>query len=590
MIRKLLARAVARSFHHAMDLSSGFPTRCSLTINGVDMRYAAALMGLLVVGNCMGAQPSLLPDRVDKVNKMRIAAGDYPALVIAVVDGNRSAVYSYGKLDNGKAPDSDTVFEIGSITKTFTATLLAQSVLDGKLKLDAPVASLLPGFTIPSRNGKTITLEDLAMQHSGLPGMPTNFRPRNPNDPYAEYGGAQLKAFLAGYTLPRDPGSEYEYSNLGVGLLGFALAQHAGMTYDALLHAQIFDPLGMHNTDIGLPDAMRAHLAKGHDESGKQVANWNIDALAGAGGIRSSTADMLLYLKANMGLSDSSLYPAMQLAQKPRADTSAPELRIGLVWMTQHDATRDVIWHNGGTGGYRSFLGFTADRKHGVVVLTNIATDPDDLGFAVLESGAELPAAHKAIPISDAALDEFVGSYQVEPDFILKVTRSGHQLYMQASAQDAFRLFASANDEFFATLGDVSFSFRRDGSHKVTSLVLHQFSEHAHTSRGDHVAPRVAATANANTAISLDAATLANYVGQYPLAPGVAFTISVDNGQLYAQLTGQSPLPMFASAKDKFFLKVVDAQVDFERDTKGNVIALVLHQNGANQRAVRTPK
>jgi serine-type D-Ala-D-Ala carboxypeptidase/endopeptidase len=557
------------------------------------MKYAGALLGLLAVGRCMGAQPSLLPDRVDKAIHERMAAGEYPALVIAMVDGDRSDVYAFGSLDNGKTPDADTVFEIGSITKTFTATLLTKAVLTGELKLDAPVGTLLPGFTIPSRNGKTITLENLAMQHSGLPRLPTNFAAANENDPYADYDGDKLKAFLAGYALPRDPGSAYEYSNLGVGLLGYALAQHAGTTYDALLHAQIFKPLGMSESGIALSEVMRAHLASGHDENGKRVANWNLDALAGAGGIRSSGADMLRFLKANMGLLKSPLDAAMQFAHKPRAETD-PEKneRIGLVWMTQHGAGGDVIWHNGQTGGYHSFIGFTADHRHGVVVLTNAAHSADDLGFATLQTGAELAATHKSIPVTAQALDQYVGSYQLKPQFIIRFFQVNGQLYGQATGQSGFPLFASASDEFFANTSEISISFQRDSSHKVNALLLHQ--------HGDHAAPRLsdadafaaslteADAASGHKAVALDAATLAGYVGHYQLAPDAIFTVVLVNGQLLSQLTGQDPLPIYASAKDKFFLKVVDAQIDFERDASGHVVALVLHQSGADQRAKRT--
>ena len=551
------------------------------------MKYVVTLaVGLFAVGTCMGAQSQLVPDRVEKAIQDRIAGGEYPALVIAVVDGDRSDVYGFGKLDNGKVPDADTVFEIGSITKTFTATLLAKAVVDDQLKLDAPVASLLPGFDIPSRNGKTITLENLAMQHSGLPRMPTNFAPAKKDDPFADYDGARLKAFLAGYKLTRDPGSEYEYSNVGVGLLGFAMAQHAGTSYDALLHSQIFDPLGMNASDNNASDAMRAHLASGHDETGKRVSNWNFDALAGAGAIKSNGADMLRFLKANMGLTKSALYPAMQLAQQPRASAPAtqPDDRIGLVWMTQHRVSGDVVWHNGATGGYRSFIGFTVDHRHGVLVLTNSGVSVDDLGFATLDSRAELAKAYKSIAIEPQRLDAYVGSYQIEPKLILTIFRDGGQLYAQASGQGAFPIYASADDEFFAKAASISISFKRDGNRTVMSLVLHQ--------GGDRVAPRLsdsqADAAQGFKTLAVSASALADYVGHYQLAPTAVFTVSVKDGQILVQLTGQDALPIYASAKDKFFLKVVDAQIDFERDAKGKVIALILHQNGANQRAQRT--
>ena len=253
-------------------------------------------------------------------------------------------------------------------------------MLSGRVTLDTPVAQLLPDFKIPSRGGKEITLGDLGTQHSGLPRMPSNFLPRDPANPYADYDAAKLKAFLSGYRLSRDPGASYEYSNLGFGLLGYALAQLEHTTYGAVLDEQILKPLGvtMSGTSMTMSgtvftDVMRAHLAPGHDHTGKAVKNWEIDALAGAGAIRSTTNDMLRYVKANMGIGQSSLVAAMKLAQRPRTDMTKT-MRIGLAWMT---TDKGIIWHNGMTGGYGSFLGFTADGQHGVVILTNTATSAE---------------------------------------------------------------------------------------------------------------------------------------------------------------------------------------------------------------------
>ena len=153
----------------------------------------------------MSVNAGPLPERVEKAVQERIAAGTYQTLVFGVVDGDKSEVVTFGQLDNGKAPDGDTVYEIGSVTKTFTATLLARAVLSGRVTLDTAVAQLLPDFKIPSRGGKEITLGELATQHSGLPREASNLLP---ND----------------FAMPRNPGAAYEYSNLGFGLLGYALA------------------------------------------------------------------------------------------------------------------------------------------------------------------------------------------------------------------------------------------------------------------------------------------------------------------------------------------------------------------------------
>jgi serine-type D-Ala-D-Ala carboxypeptidase/endopeptidase len=383
----------------------------------------------------MSASTGLLPERVENAARERIAAGTYQTLVFGVVDGDKSEVVAFGKLDDGKVPDGDTVYEIGSVTKTFTATLLAQAVLSGRVTLDTPVAQLLPDFKIPSRGDKEITLGELATQHSGLPGMPSNFLPTDQANPYADYDSAKLKAFLAGYELRRDPGAAYEYSNLGFGLLGYALAQLNQTTYRLVADEGILRPLGMTLSGTVFTVAMRAHLAPGHLYTGEAAKNWDMDALAGAGAIRSTANDMLRYLKANMGIDQSPLAAAMKLAQQPRSNL-AETARIGLAWMTTDNG---IVWHSGGTGGYRSFLGFTEDGRRGVVILANTATERfDDLGFATVDSSAPLVPTYKAIVLHSASLDDYVGTYRLADKFLLTVFRLNDELFAQATGQRAF--------------------------------------------------------------------------------------------------------------------------------------------------------
>jgi CubicO group peptidase (beta-lactamase class C family) len=524
----------------------------------------------------MSAQAEMLPERVQKAAQERLAADTYQTLVFGVLDGDKSEVAVFGKLDDGTPPDGDTVYEIGSVTKTFTATLLARAVLAGRVTLDKPVAQLLPEFKIPSRDGKEITLGDLATQYSGLPRLPGNLRPADPSNPYADYGAGKLKAFLARYQLPRDPGAAYEYSNLGFGLLGYALAQLDHTTYGSLAHDEILESLGMTMSGTALTPEMRAHLAPGHDDAGKPVQNWDFRAMAGAGAIRSTANDMLRYLKANMGLDPSPLAAAMKFAQQPRRDMNNTT-RIGLAWMT---TAKGIVWHNGMTAGYASFLGFSADGRRGVVILSNQAASVDDLGFASLDADAPLAPAHKAIALPAASLDDYVATYKLRDNLLLDVFRMKDGLFARATGQNAFPIFPSAPDEFFARVAGIAISFTRGPDGAVTGLVLHQ--------NGDRAAPKLSAAElpPGLREIALDPAALGDYVGQYRFNFGV-LDVTLHSGHLEAQLTGQAAFPIFANAKDKFFYKVVDAQLDFERDAAGKIVALVLHQNGRDMRASR---
>jgi CubicO group peptidase (beta-lactamase class C family) len=512
----------------------------------------------------MSANAGLLPERVEKAAQERIAAGTYQTLVFGVVDGDKSEVVAFGKLDDGKAPDGDTVYELASVTKTFTGTLLAQAVLSGRVTFGTPVAQLLPDFKIPSRGGKDITLGDLATHYSGLP-----------REASGDYTAAKLKAFLAAYELPRDPGAAYEYCNLCFGLLGYALAQLEHTTYGTLADKEILNPLGMTMSGAVLTEAMRAHFAPGHDYTGK-AASQDADALVGAGAIRSTANDMLRYLKANMGIDPSPLAPEMKLAQQPRRDM-AKTMRVGLAWIT---TDKGIVWHNGMNAGHRSFLGFTADGRRGVVILANTAVDADDLGFATLDADAPLAPEYKAIVLPSASLDDYVGTYKLADKFLLKVFRMNDELFAEATGQGGFHIFPSAPNEFFYKVVRASISFTRDPNGVVNGLVLHQ--------NGDRPAPKLSASELPPELkeIALDAATVGDYVGKYRFNFGI-LDVAFKSDHLEAQLTGQPAFPIFASAKDKFFLKVVDAQLDFERDAGGTVVAVVLHQNGRDMRAPR---
>src|SRR5215469_16997978 len=228
----------------------------------------------------------------DRVGAENLGIG----IVVGVIDAKGRRVVSYGSLakDDKRPLDGDAIFEIGSMTKVFTSLVLMDMARKGEVSVTDPVSKYLPATVkVPERNGKKITLQDLATQSSGLPRMPNNFSPKDPLNPYADYTPERLYAFLSGYELTRDIGSQFEYSNLGVGLLGHALSLRAGVGYEAMVKAHVLAPLEMNSTGVVLTPGMKARLAAGHGPGLEPVPNWDIAALAGAGALRSSANDML---------------------------------------------------------------------------------------------------------------------------------------------------------------------------------------------------------------------------------------------------------------------------------------------------------
>lgn len=417
---------------------------------------------------------SIIKQRVDE----KRSAG----IVVGVIDADgHSRVVAYGDPGPGQPPlDGNSVFEIGSISKVFTATVLAEMVQEGVVHLDDPAQKYLPPTVqLPTRNGKAITLANLSEQNSGLPRMPDNFHPVDQANPYADYTVQQMYDFLSHYQLTRDPGEKFEYSNLGVGLLGHVLSLAAGKPYEELERERVWAPLGMTHTAITFTPWMKAHLALGHDEQGQVAANWDIPALAGAGAIRSTANDMLKFLDANLHPERGTLERAMAFAHRERAP--AGNLGIGLNWLTLHAGTDTIVWHNGGTGGYRTFIGFEPSREIGVVILTNTTgAGADDIGMHLLDPALPLapkpapPVQRTAIDVKSEVLARYVGTYQLAPNFALEVTLKDGALYVHPTNQQTFRLWAESETEFFMKELDVQITFNRDASGAATSLVLHQ--------------------------------------------------------------------------------------------------------------------
>jgi serine-type D-Ala-D-Ala carboxypeptidase/endopeptidase len=290
----------------------------------------------------------------------------------------------------GQLPDGPrSIFEIGSITKTFTATLLADMAREGLVALDDPVNRYLPaGVCVPSR-GREITLEDLASHRSGLPGVPRGLLRRalwpDRRNPYARWDAARLEAAVPRSRPRREPGRKFAYSNYGVGLLGYVLARRAATTYEDLVRARICHPLGLADTWIETPEADRRRVAGGHDRRGREVPHWHLAALAGAGGLRSTATDLLAFLRLHEPGAEHPLAAAAAETRRPRIGRGRASIGLGWVSLAPRaKLRRRVFLHEGGTGGFRSFAGFAPDSGVAAVVLANQARPVGRLGLKVL--------------------------------------------------------------------------------------------------------------------------------------------------------------------------------------------------------------
>ena len=445
------------------------------------MRGAAGIRaGILSLLALAGACAAALPDdaAVRALLAERIAQKRGVGFAVVLLDAKGTRIVTAGAARDGGPPvAADTEFEIGSITKTFTALLLADAIARGEAHADDPVARLLPAAASGlARDGKSVTLAQLASHTSGLPPLPTNWNPANRADPYADYDGAHLLAFLASPVLGRAPPAEYQYSNLGVGTLGYALTYQSG-GYGSVLRERILAPLRMDDTTLDLSPTQEQRLAAGHDPDLKPAASWHLNALAGAGGLRSTALDMAKYLAAAADPATSPLAADFRLAQTPIAEGPTPALRIGLAWhLTQRGATTH-IWHNGRTGGYASMIALDPATHEGVVVLSNASISVDDLALHLLDATNPLappPKQHTVARVDPAVFDRIAGRYELAPNFVLAVRREGDRLFAQATGQGIAEVFPEGEYEYFYTIVDAQLSFRHDGAGNVTGVVLHQ--------------------------------------------------------------------------------------------------------------------
>lgn len=466
------------------------------------MRVSASVFVVCLVMGVAGpvdAAPAKAPPPNSQIRRILANRIDVEqqsvGIVVGVIDphGRRIVAYGHPQQGDGRPLTGDSVFEIGSITKVFTSLLLTKMTQRGEVRLDEPVAELLPaGTRVPQRDGRQITLADLATHTSGLPRMPDNFRPADEINPYADYSVKQLYQFLASYELPRDPGVKWVYSNLGFGLLGLALARRAGSDYETLVQEQICGPLGMHSTATAATPGMTQRLAIGHSPDLITVGSWNLtEAMAGAGALRSTANDLLTFLAAAMGRTRSALTPAFQALLSVQRPTEAPFIEEALGWMIDTRGGGEIVWKDGETGGYASFIGYDPASDSAVVVLSNSNNSVDDLGLHLLDSRYPLSVPYGSPPeakVSPGTLDRYVGFYELAPNAIFTITRDGNQLFAQLTGQPRVAIYPKSPREFFLKVVDAQISFETDSRGKVTGLTLHQ-------NGFDHGAPRISRAA-----------------------------------------------------------------------------------------------
>ena len=490
-------------------------------------------------------------------------------------------------------PPEKVLFEIGSISKVFTGLLLADAVVDGKLALDDTLARRLP---VRFRHAETgaVTLRQLATHTSCLPRLPPNMLGAATSDPYAKYDRKALFAYLERATLDGEPPCRADYSNLGFGILGVVLEESYGKPWAELVHEKVTGPLGMPDTvqELSPEQAKRFALPWDGAEPGHV---WSFQAMAGAGALRSTLADMSKLADAFLAGAKGPLRAAWPVLAGDYAEMpmEGGEIGLGLVHGKTGEGDREVeaYWHDGGTGGYRSALQVRPESGRAFIVLaSNAQAVPPAWLASWLRSGLQSgptsepgasssPAERTAVGLPEKVLDQYVGVYSISRSARFTLVKKGDGLVARLTGQPFVPIFPSAQDQFFYRAVDAQLSFHRDSQGKVTGLTLHQNGRDVPATRDSGAPPHIEFP---------DPATLTDYAGEYDFGrfmPGAKITVHAVGGQLLVRLTGQQELPVYCVGEDRFEYDVVDAKIDFVRDASGKVVALVLHQHGMDMRA-----
>jgi CubicO group peptidase (beta-lactamase class C family) len=359
-----------------------------------------AVIALLATGLAQAQDD--LAIRARQALEERVSAGTTVGAVAGIVhpDG-RIEIVSAGRSGNDARPQIDgrTLFEIGSITKTFTATLFAQRIERGDLALGTTVRDAASGLRAWRRPGVgDVTLGQLATHTAGLPRLPLDpwlllGRLFTRDGPYGNYSADRFLDFAAASDPPGPGPHGFDYSNYGMALLGEIVARREGTTFDAMVRRDILAPLGMARTGTTTRPEDAALLAHGHDGALRRTGYWLIPGMAGAGALRSNAEEMAKYLVAHR---DGTLAGArLTHGQQAKAGERSG---VGLSWIIRPAGTSRILWHNGGTGGFRSFAGFHEGTKRGVIVLSNSSVGVDEIGIHLLDPSAPLAPPERPSP------------------------------------------------------------------------------------------------------------------------------------------------------------------------------------------------
>jgi len=487
--------------------------------------------------------------------------------------------FGLANIENSVPMNADMIFRIGSITKQFTAIAILRLMEQGKLNLQDELTKYIPDYPV---NGKKITIEHLLTHTSGIKSY-TGMEEFNAAVQGKDMKVEELIAFFKNQPMDFDPGTNWRYNNSGYVLLGAILEKITGKPYGEYIEETIFKPLGMKNSLYGSNSKIIPNRASGYDPDKTGIRNASYLSMTlpyAAGSLMSSVEDLY---KWNRALRSNQLVKkeTLEKAFTGYKLQSGRNIHYGYGWSVGDIGNHRVIEHSGGIPGYLSDALYAPEDDIFIAVLSNCTCNPPDgLLQKMTASVLGVPLDYKAITVDSTVLKQYTGIFESENGDTRMITAEGNQLFSQRKGGSRFKISSYEKDKFFFETSSSLIRFVKDGSGKVTALEFKSgITPYEYWKKVDKE------SAVATKEIKVDEKILNSYVGEYELSPTFTIVVSVKAGALKAQATGQSEFDLYAESETRFFLKVVEVQMDFVKDGKGKVTHLVLHQGGQDIKA-----
>ena len=532
---------------------------------------------IAIAASLLSGQANAQPDWTDVgltqiVSQRLLGDRTEACFAVALIEDQVRKTVVCASEDTARDIDPDTAFEVGSISKTMTAVILAGLIEEGRLALNDPLSKILPtGTELPEFDDQPIRLRHLVTHSSGLPALPSRMQVSNPANPYASLTERQLLDSLADVELSRAPGSAFEYSNFAMMVLSYGLAHYTGKSFDELLTQYVTAPSGMARTYTqSRPEGVQA--AQGHTQNGSATGPWDFAVNTnGVGGVRASLDDMIRYAQANLGSTTSDAARHFQATHAEIA--SLDGTTIGMNWIHVPLGGRKLLMHEGGTGGFSSLLALDPEAKRAVVILSDTSVTAINglggLGLHLLDPTIPLPPPRTLAEPPVELLENLSGRFVLEGGLGMTVTHEDGALYIQATGQPRFKMAYDSAGDFFPEAFDALLRPQpAPGGYRFVWIQGGGPTQATRLDQPEREAP------------SLSAAQLAEYEGEYPLFSGFGLRVFVEDEVLFVQGTGQQALEVVAIDTDQFGRDDVGARFVFPRGEDGKVESLTLHQAG----------